>query len=256
MACPLALFFFFLQPLVIDPLFNRFEPLAEKEPALTAGLKQLVRRGGEDIPSERMFWMGASDKLTVLNAYVAGIGATKRIVVWDITISKLTTPQIVFVVGHEMGHYVLGHIAKAIAFFGGLFLIFFYLVFRSVGWLLARCGTAWRIRDVNDWASLPALVLLLTVFLFVANPIANAFSRYFEHQADQYSLEVTHALTPNAGQIGAQALQVLGETAVSDPDPSPVDIFLFYDHPADRDRVRFKLTYDPWSRGEQPEFVK
>jgi len=255
-ALPLGIFFFFLTPLVIDPLFYKFEPLAQKDAPLAAGLERMVQRAGENIPTERMYWMGASEKWTALNAYVTGIGASKRLVVWDTTIAKMTTPQIVFVAGHEMGHYVLQHIWKGIAFFGALVFIFFYLVFRSVGWVLARWGGSWGIRGVDDWASLPVLLLLLTILFFVTNPIGNGFSRYVEHQADQYGLEVTHGLTPDSGQIGAQAFQVLGEVDLADPDPNPFAIFLFYDHPAIPDRVRFALTYDPWTHGGQGEFVK
>jgi len=97
---------------------------------------------------------------------------------------------------------------------------------------------------------------LLTVFTFAANPIANGFSRYQEHQADQYGLEVTHGLTPDSGQVAAQGFQVLGEVDLADPDPSPVNVFLFYSHPAISDRVQFSLSYDPWSHGGTGEFVK
>jgi STE24 endopeptidase len=253
---PLGVFLFFLQPLVIDPLFHKFEPLQQKDPALTASLGQLVKRAAQDIPPERMFWMGAGEKTTGLNAYVTGIGASKRIVVWDTTIAKMSTPQIVFVAGHEMGHYVLQHIPKGLAFFAVLLLVAFYLGYRSIGWLLARWGAEWQIRGLDDWASLPALLLLLSVFSFVINPIGSAFSRYLEHQADQYGLEVTHGLTPDSAQIAAQAFQVLGEVDLSDPDPDRVNVFLFYDHPPISDRVRFSLTYDPWAGGGHGEFVK
>jgi len=253
---PIVVFLFFLQPLVIDPMFHKFEPLQQKYPALTASLEQMVRRAGENIPPERIFWMGAGEKTTDLNAYVTGIGASKRIVVWDTTIAKMNTPQIVFVAGHEMGHYVLQHIPKGLAFFAVLLLIAFYVGYRSIGWLLARWGSRWEIRGLEDWASLPVLLLLLSVFLFVMNPIGSAFSRYLEHQADQYGLEVTHGLTLDSGQIAAQAFQVLGEVGLSDPDPNPINIFFFYSHPPISDRVRFCLTYDPWSGGGEGEFVK
>jgi STE24 endopeptidase len=253
---PLGVFLFFLQPLVIDPMFHKFEPLQQKDSALTASLERLVKRAGQDIPPERMFWMGAGEKTTGLNAYVTGIGASKRIVVWDTTIAKMSTPQIVFVAGHEMGHYVLQHIPKGLTFFAVLLLLAFYLGYRCIGWLLARWGANWQIRGLQDWASLPALMLLLSVFSFAINPIASAFSRYLEHQADQYGLEVTHGLTPDSGQIAAQAFQVLGEVDLSDPDPNPMNVFLFYDHPPISDRVRFSLTYDPWVGGRQGEFVK
>ena len=253
---PIGLVLFFLQPLIIDPLFFKFEPLTQKEPVLTASLERMVQRAGEDIPPERMFWMGAAEKTTALNAYVTGVGASKRVVVFDTTIAKMSTPQIVYVAGHEMGHYVLEHIPKLLAF-GAVFLfVLFYLGYRCIGWVLARWGAKWGIRGLDDWASLPALLLLLSIFSFVASPIASACSRHYEHQADQYGLEVTHGLTPDSNQVAAQAFQILGDVDLADPEPNPVAVFLFYSHPPIPDRLQFALTYDPRSKGEQPEFVK
>jgi Zn-dependent protease with chaperone function len=254
-ALPLGLALVFLEPLVIDPMFHKFEPLADKDPALTASLEKLVQRAGQNIPPERIFWMGASEKSTELDAYVTGFGASKRIVVWDTTIKDMTTPEIVFVAGHEMGHYVLHHIPKGIALAAIFFLILFYLGYRSIGWVLGRWGQKWWIRGIDDWASLPALLLLLSIFSFVANPITSAASRYFEHQADQYGLEVTHGLTTDSGQVAAQAFEVLGKVDLSDPDPNPVDVFLFYSHPPIPERIQFALTYNPWANGGHGEFV-
>jgi len=252
---PLVVLLTFLQPLIINPLFNKFEPLAQKDPALTAALERMVQRSGENIPPERMFLMGEAVKGTDLNAYVTGFGASKRMVVYDTTVAKMTTPEIVAVMGHETGHYVLNHIAKGLLIsFAGLF-IAFYLGFRLLEWLVARRGAAWGIRGVDDLASLPVLLLLLSIITFIASPVSNTVSRYFEHQADQYSIEVTHGLTPDAAQVGAQAFQVLGETNLEYPDPSPLNVLLTYDHPPTRDRMRFYLTYDPWSSGGTGEFV-
>ncbi len=252
---PIALFMVFLQPLVVDPLFHKFEPLAEKDPALTAALEQMVHRAGEDIPRERIFWMGAAEKSTALNAYVTGIGGSKRMVVWDTTIAKMTTPQIVFVAGHETGHYVLYHIPKLLACGAAALFVVFYLGYRCVGWMLLRWGGGWGIRGLDDWASLPALLLLLTIFVFVLNPVTNGVSRHYEHQADQYGLEVTHGLTPDSAQVAAQAFQALGDVDLADPEPSRLEVFLFYDHPSIPDRIRFCLSYDPWSKGGKGEFV-
>jgi STE24 endopeptidase len=253
---PIGLFIVFVTPLVIDPLFHKFEPLQQKDPALTANLEQMVQRAGQNIPPERMFWMGAGEKTTGLNAYVTGFGASKRIVVWDTTIAKMSSPQIVFVAGHEMGHYVLQHLPKGLGFAAVLLFVLFYLGYRIVGWVLQRWGAQWRIRGLEDWASLPVLLLLLSIFSFIANPLGSAISRYLEHQADQYGLEVTHGLTPNSQQVAAQAFQILGDVDLSDPEPNPVGVFLFYSHPTIPDRILFCLAYDPWAQGRQGEFVK
>jgi Zn-dependent protease with chaperone function len=252
---PICFFLVFLQPVFVDPMFHRFEPLAQKNAPLAAALEQMVQRTGENIPVDRMYWMDASEKTNELNAYVTGIGASKRIVLWDTTIAQLDTPQTVSVVGHEMGHYVLNHIAKGIIAGEVLLLALFYLGYRSLGWLLARCGPRWEIREPGDRASLPVLLLLLTIFSFVASPLQNAFSRHIEHQADQYGLEVTHGLTPDSAQVAAQSFEILGKIDLEDPAPNPVDVFMFYSHPTIQDRIHFALTYDPWSHGGHGEFV-
>lgn len=252
---PIIVFVIFVQPLVIDPLYNKFEPLQKKDPALTLALERMVQRTGKNIPPDRMFWMKASAKSTELNAYVTGIGASKRIVIWDTTIAKMTRPEIVFVVGHEMGHYVLNHIPKGIAFYAALFLVASYLGYRCILWMLRRWGGRWAIRGVNDWASLPALLFLLALFSFAADPITSAFSRHIEHQADEFGLEVTHGLTPDSGQVAAHAFNVLGNVDLTDPKPNPVNVFLFYSHPPIPQRIRFALTYDPWAHGGHGKFI-
>ncbi|HKQ87287.1 MAG TPA: M48 family metallopeptidase [Candidatus Acidoferrales bacterium] len=253
---PITIFLVFVQPVFVDPLFHKFEPLAQKDAPLAAALEKMVQRTGENIPESRMYWMAASEKTNELNAYVTGIGASKRIVVWDTTIARLDTPQTVFVVGHEMGHYVLNHIPKGIAAGEAFLLVVFYLGYLALNWLLSRWGPRWGIREASDWASLPALLLLLTIFSFAANPIVNAFSRHIEHQADQYGLEVTHGLTPDSSRVAAQSFQILGKIDLSDPAPNPVDVFMFYSHPTIAERIHFALTYDPWSHGGRGQFVK
>jgi STE24 endopeptidase len=253
---PILLFLTFVEPFVIEPMFFQFAPLEQKDPQLVVQIERLVQRAGLNIPPDRMFWMKASDKTPTMNAYVSGLGASKRIVVWDTTIDKETTPEIVAVVGHEMGHYVLGHVWKGILLsVVGLFVLL-YLGSLVIGWILGRWGGRWKIRGLQDWASLPVLLLILSVLSFLGDPISNAFSRHIEHQADVYGLEVTHGVIPNAGRTTANSFQVEGETYLADPDPNPANVFLFYDHPPISDRVRLCLTYDPWSQGEQPEFVK
>ncbi|MGH9775625.1 MAG: M48 family metallopeptidase [Candidatus Acidiferrales bacterium] len=257
LAClPLLVFLIFLAPVVIDPLFNKFEPLQQKDPQLVSALEQVVRRTGLDIPPERMFWMQASEKTKALDAYVTGIGASKRVVVFDNTIQRMSTSETLFVFGHESGHYVLGHVWKGILFFAALAFVLLYAGFALQRRLLARWGMSCGIRSLEDWASLPVLLLIISVFAFFTDPVANSFSRHLEHQADIYGLEVTHSITPDSGEVAARAFQVLGEVDLADPAPSPFIEFWLYDHPPLGKRLDFARTYNPWEAGKEPEFVK
>ncbi len=253
---PISLAIFFLQPLVIDPMFSKFEPLSAKAPALIPQLESLTVRGGMPIPPERMFWMLASDKTIFTNAYVTGFGATKRVVIWDTSIEKETTDGILLMFGHEMGHYVLNHVPQELLFSSLLVFAVLYLTYRSINRLLARSAAKWRIRGLDDWAALPALLLPVAFFGFFATVLAMNVSRYYENQADVYSLEVTHGLVPDPGQACAASYQMYGEQVFVEPDPNPVNVFLFYDHPPVAERVHLCLTYDPWSQGRSPQFVK
>jgi Zn-dependent protease with chaperone function len=209
-----------------------------------------------DIPPQRMFEMKASEKHTTLNAYVTGFGATKRVVVWDTTMQQMTTPETLFVFGHEMGHYALGHIPKEAAIDLLLLLVLFYVGYRLATWLVARHGARWGISDLSDWASLPLLVLILSVITFLATPAFNAVSRHYEHQADQYGLEVIHGLVPNESRTAAQSFQKLGELSLDYPYVNRFWEVWAWTHPTIRDRMIFVQTYDPWAHGKQPEFVK
>ena len=100
------------------------------------------------------------------------------------------------------------------------------------------------------------LILLLTVFGFLFTPISNAYSRRLEHEADQYGLEVIHGLIPSAPVVAAHSFQILGEVDLEEPNPSTAVKFWFYNHPPLDERMRFAQTYDPWSQGRAPEFVK
>jgi STE24 endopeptidase len=253
---PIIVFTTFIAPLAVDPLFYKFEPLARTQPALVKEISKVVERAGLRIPPDRMFEMKASQKLKSVDAYVTGIGASKRVVVWDTTISRMTVPETLSVFGHEMGHYVLGHIPKGIVFFSALLFVFLYLGYWGLGAALHRWGARWDIHGADDWASLPVLLLLFSLFSFVASPAINGFSRYQEHQADVYGLEVIHGLVPDSQQATARSFQVLGEIDLADPSPSPFIKFWLYSHPPLSERIAFALDYDPWSKGQQPEFVK
>lgn len=253
---PFVVLLIFVAPVILDPMFNTFEPLEKKQPQLVSAIETVTHRGGLDIPRDRMFEMEASEKVTTYNAYVTGIGATKRVVVWDNTSRDMTVPETLFVFGHEMGHYVLNHIYKGLAFFAGLMLAGFWLGRKLVLAMLARWGETWHIRGLDDLAALPVLMLALSLLTLVGEPIGNAFSRHLEHQADVYGLEVTHGLFPNNGEVAASAFQKLGEKSFDYPTPNPLLIFWSYDHPSIPDRIRFSLRYDPWHTKAGPKYVK
>src|SRR5664279_2963115 len=252
---PFVVFVIFIQPIWIDPLFNKFEPLTGRHADLVADLERVVHRAGMDIPPERMFEMKASEKTTELNAYVTGFGSTKRVVVWDTTMQHLDSPRTMFVFGHEMGHYVLGHIPKMLGIFLLLLLGLYYIGYRLANSLVTRYGAGWGIRELSDWASFPLLFLLFSVLLFLSNPVVNGISRHYEHQADQYGLEVMHGLVPDSGHSAAQSFQILGERSLDYPNVGKFAEFWLWSHPTIRERVIYAQTYDPWSEGRSPEFV-
>lgn len=255
-AVPLIILGAVVEPLVVEPLFFKFTPLASSEPRLAVRIEQMTIRAGAPIPQSRIFEMYASAKLRELNAYVTGLGASKRVVVWDTTIRQMSEDEVLFTTGHEMGHYVLNHVRDGILFSCAVLVFFLYLAYRLLHWMLARWGETWAIRGQDDLAVLPALILLAVIFGFLFTPVSNAYSRYLEHQADQYGLEVIHGLIPDAPIVAAHAFQVLGEVDLEEPKPSTAVKLWFYNHPPLDERMRLAQTYDPWSQGRAPEFVK
>jgi len=255
-AVPLIILGAVVEPLIVEPLFFKFTPLENSQPHLTERIEQVAGRAGLEIPRSRIFNMNASSKMKAVNAYVSGLGATRRVVVWDTSLQHMTEDEILFVFGHEMGHYVLGHVLDGILFSCAVLLIFLYIAYRLLNWMLTRWGETWAIRGPADLASLPVLILLLSVFSFLFTPISNAYTRHLEHQADQYGLEVIHGIVPDAPLVAAHAFQVLGEVDLEEPNPSTAVKFWFYNHPPLDERMRFAETYDPWSQGRSPEFVK
>jgi STE24 endopeptidase len=244
----------FVVPVFIDPLFNKFEPLAQSNPALVERLEKVVQRGGIDIPPNRMFLMKASEKVTGLNAYVTGIGASKRVVVWDNSIAKATPDEISYIFGHEMGHYVLNHIPHTLVFLGVLLLIEFYLGYRGMQWLIRRYGPRWRIPSQNDWAALVVLLLVFSVLSFFSEPIINGFSRSNEHAADVYGQEAVHGIVADPQATAQHSFQVLGEQSLTDPNPNPFVEFWTFSHPSISSRAAFAANYNPWAPGQHPKY--
>jgi len=253
---PLELFVMFIEPWVVEPLFYNFTPLAVTQPALTARIETMLGHAGLDIPPSRIFLMKASAKTRTLNAYVSGIGASKRVVVWDTTLAALSPDETLVVLGHETGHYALYHIPKEFAWIEMVLLGLFYLGYRLLRALMGRFGARTALEGEGDLASLPLAMLVLILLAFMGSPVFNAVSRYYEHQADQYGLEVTYGVIPDPNAAEARAMEQLGVLDLSDPDPSPLIVFWLYSHPPIEDRIRFADTYHPWTEGRPLELVR
>jgi len=252
---PVIVFVVFIAPVVIDPLFFRFQPMEARAPELVAEIEKLTARAGLEIPRDRMFLMEASEKRNSVNAYVTGLGASKRVVVWDTTLAKMTGLETLFVFGHEMGHYVLGHIPKTILFVAGLLLLVLFLANLGARRVLPEGEKPFGIRGLSDWASLPLLLLFLSVSSELSLPVVNGYSRANERDADVYGLEVIHGVVPDPSRAAAEAFQILGEINLSDPKPGPFIRFWLYSHPPLAERIAFARSYDPWSKGEPTRFV-
>jgi Zn-dependent protease with chaperone function len=244
-AIPCTLFLVFIAPLYIDPLFDKFRPLQEKDPQLVESIVALTRHAGHPIPSNRIFLMDASVNTNTVNAYVTGLGASKRIVIWDTSIQKTKPDELLFIVGHEMGHYVYHHVLKGTVFFLAMLLAALFLAHRLLRWLISCWGAAWGVRGESDWAALGVLLLLLKGMTFFGAPIGNAFSRMEEHNADLYGLEVVQGLLPNGNEVAAHSFQVLGEEDLDDPNPSKFIVFWLYSHPPLNERLQFAHDFKP-----------
>jgi STE24 endopeptidase len=244
---PISFALVMLQPLVFEPVFNKFEPL--RDASLRGEILALGRRAG--IPAKHVFQVDMSRRTRKINAYVSGFGGSQRIVLWDTTLESLKRDEILVVMGHEMGHYALGHAWKsilviALGAFGA-----FWLVARITGWLLAAFGRHWGADGPGDLAAMPAMWLALSLVMLLAQPGLNALSRNIEHESDVYALELTHD-----NDAAARAFLKLAQDNRSNPEPAGWVKFLLYDHPPLGERIRFALTYRPWERGEPNRYYR
>jgi Zn-dependent protease with chaperone function len=252
---PLTLGMILIEPVVIDPLFYQYTPLENTEPALTARIELMLHRAGLNIPDTRIFEMDASTKTNAVNAYVNGIGSSKRVVVWDTTLRLMDEDETLLVLGHETGHYVLGHVLKGFLEFEVGAFFAFWLGFLAGERIMKRPVSNKALEGAGDLASLPIMLLVLTLLTFLSTPIYCALSRRVEHQADQFGLEVAHGVVPDPNAAEARSLQILGERDLEDPDPPAFIKFWLYTHPPLDERIRFARSYHPWTEGKPLELV-
>jgi STE24 endopeptidase len=240
LAVPFLFVVMLISPIWIDPLFNDFGPMKDK--ALEAKILALADKAG--IEGARVFEVNKSVDTETVNAYVTGFLGTKRIVLWDTIIAKLDEKELLFVMGHEMGHYVLGHVVKGIFFFSLLILIMLYALYRSAGGLINRFKARFGFDRLSDIASLPLILMLMSIFFFVATPVALTFTRYLEHEADRFGLEITQD-----NHAAATAFVKLQEENLAIPRPGWLYKLWRSSHPTLGDRIDFCNSYRPWEKG-------
>src|SRR5262245_34671030 len=229
-----------IAPVWIAPLFNKFEPMRDK--ALEARILALADRAG--IEGSRVFEVNKSVDTKTLNAYVAGLWQTKRIVLWDTIIARMNDRELLFVMGHEMGHYVLGHVWQSVAFTSLLILVLLYAAYKTMGAIVARWSHRFGFSDLADVASLPLLLLVTNVFSPAIAPAQLAFSRHIEHEADRFGLEITQT-----NHSAGTAFVKLQEDALANPWPGLVYKLWRASHPPLGERIEFSNNYHPWREG-------
>lgn len=229
----------FMMPIWIDPLFNDFGPMKNK--ALESSILDLAEKA--NIQGGRVFEVNKSVDTNAVNAYVTGFLGSKRIVLWDTLIAKLEEKELICVMAHEMGHYVLGHVVRSILLSSLVVLVGLYLVDRMGRILIARFPRFLQFDSLSDVASVPLLMMLIQANSLILSPAVLAYSRRQEHEADRYALDLTHA-NHSAGMAFAK----LQRENLGVPRPSWLYRVFRSTHPSIGERIDFCNTYRPWTQ--------
>ena len=199
------------------------------------------------IPESRIFEVQKSDETRLVNAYVTGIGGTKRIVLWDTLVDRLEPDEVVFVMGHEIGHFVLHHTLTVILATTLVMTLSLYVVHRSAGWLIARFHRRFGFDRLDDVASVPLLALVGSLVMLVATPPLLALSRWQEREADRYGLELT------GDKVAAARTFVQLQTEnLAVPRTGLIYRLWRGSHPDLADRIGFANTYQPAGLPNRP----
>jgi Zn-dependent protease with chaperone function len=226
-----------VMPIWYDPLFNHFGPMKNKD--LERSILALAHEA--KIDGSRVFEVDKSLDTKAVNAYVTGLFDTKRIVLWDTLIAKLDENELLTVMGHEMGHYKLYHVVRSICLSAILTFVGLFFVDRLGRWLVNRYRDRLGFDNLADVASLPLLLMLIEVALLILGPVGLAYSRYQEHEADRFSLNLTRA-----NRSAATAFVKLQEENLSNPRPGLLYKLLRSSHPSIGERIDFCNSYHPW----------
>ena len=218
-----------LSPIVLEPLFNDYQPVPEGE--VRDAVEAMAQEA--NIPLDRIFMFDGSRQSNNFTANVSGIGSSARIAISDVALGEATLDEVKAVTGHEVGHYVLGHIWYLVISLALMVMAGFFIadkVFASVARLLGAS------EDISDPTGLPVLLLIVGLLLTLAQPINYAVSRSNETAADQYSLQ-----TVNLPDALATALVKTAE--YRNPRPKALEEILFYTHPSVERRVLMAMEW-------------
>ena len=240
LTAPLTVLAMIVVPVYVAPLFDDYGRM--RDPGLERRIQRLAARAG--IPDSRIYEVRKSAETRQVNAYVAGFGATKRIVLWDTLVDRLQPDEVEFVMGHEIGHFVLRHTLTTIVAATLLVTLSLYAVHRVAGRLIARFHRRFGFDRLDDVASLPLLSLVGGLVMLAATPAALALSRWQEREADRFGLEITRNNPAAARAFVRLQVDNLGV-------PRTGLLFRLWrgSHPDLADRIEFANRYSPWSRG-------
>jgi STE24 endopeptidase len=231
----MALFIFFAQiaPIVLLPLFYKFEPLEREE--LKQRLVHLSERAGTRVRG--VYEWKLSEKSKKANAALTGLGATRRIILADTLLNNYSDDEIEAVLAHELGHHVHKHIPKSILVQMAITFVGFWAANLILHYAVEQMH--W-FETLSDFANLPLLVLVSTVLSFMLMPVLNAYSRFNERQADRYCFQSISSVAPFISSMNKLAEQNLAERA-----PSKWVEWFFHSHPAITKRV---AAAESWAR--------
>jgi STE24 endopeptidase len=234
LALPFFALILLVTPVFIAPLFNKFGPMRDQ--ALEAEVLAVAAQAG--VEGARVFEVEKSVDTKKVNAYVTGVGNTKRIVLWDTLLARLTPRQTRFVVGHELGHYVLGHVRLNILVSSALTVAGLWGVHLTADLALGRFGARFGFDRISDLASMPLLMLLLSLFSTAITPAMLALSRHHERAADRFGLDLTRD-----NHAAATAFVALQEQNLAVPRPGRLYKIFRASHPPIGERVDFINAY-------------
>lgn len=228
---PVIVFAIVLTPVIISPLFNDFIPLQDKQ--IESAVQLLAERAG--IGDADIFEVNASRQSSRVNAYVTGLFGSKRIVLYDTLLEEFTLDEIRFIMAHEIGHYVKHHVwwgtLVAIVYLG----LLFWLLSHWGPLIIGRWSGRLHFAHLSNWASLPLIIMMLTILNFALQPLTNMVSRVMERQSDEYGLDLSGVPTATA----ISTYHKLSGLNLSDPSPHPLIEFWFYTHPSLSKRIAF-----------------